>query len=417
MKKAKWMMGLAGLAASVLMLVTVFTGCNDDEPPALTLVSLTANGVDLNGATSATGIPVTSDILATFNVAVDQASTSAITLVRQFDSQNVPVTVTVNGNQVTIAPNSDFGTGSLFILTFGAGLKSADGKTLTAAIERNFTSQGTFAVPGAFAHFTFEDNATDIIGGRTPKANGTVGITYVTGRKAEAGKAASFNGTTSIIEYANGSQFMNNGSWALSIWVRPNSSLAKGQFVLGLGAFNGFQMEIFGSYNAFKLAAAYAHTNPAGAGKFSEDMWADGEGNLGWQGWTFSKDFRPAGMSAVIKDQWAHYVFVYNAATRVGTVYLNGERIKEQDFDNWPNDANPRFATGLSWRGAAPDVLDELALGFVHSRGGTLWDNEPWGNYDAPGANHFHGLMDDLIVYHKALTQAEVTAMYNSGKP
>ncbi|MFN8689766.1 MAG: Ig-like domain-containing protein, partial [Cyclobacteriaceae bacterium] len=170
MKKAKWMMGLAGLAASVLMLVTVFTGCNDDEPPALTLVSLTANGVDLNGATSATGIRVTSDILATFNVAVDQASTSAITLVRQFDSQNVPVTITVNGNQVTIAPNSDFGTGSLFILNFGAGLKSTEGKTLTAAIERNFTSEGTFAVPGAFAHFTFEDNATDIIGGRTPKA-------------------------------------------------------------------------------------------------------------------------------------------------------------------------------------------------------------------------------------------------------
>ncbi|MBX2946154.1 MAG: Ig-like domain-containing protein [Cyclobacteriaceae bacterium] len=415
MKKVKWMMSVLAVAA---VLATTMVGCNDDEPPALALVSLTANGIDLNAATSATGIPVGANIVATFNVAVDAATAnSAISLVRQFDSQNFPAAISVNGAEVTINPNTDFSTGTLFILTFGAGLKSAEGKTLTAAIERNFTSEGTFAVPGAVAHWTFEDNAVDIIGNRAPTATGTVAITYVAGRKADAGKAASFNGTTSIIEYANGDQLMNNGSWTMSLWVKPNSSLEKGQFVLGLGAFYGFQFEIFGSYNGFKLAASYAHTNPAGAGKFGEDLWADGEGNLGWQGWVFSKDFRPAGMNTVIKDQWAHYVFVYNATTRQGIIYLNGERIKEQDFDLWPDGTNPRFATGLSYRGEAPDVVNELALGFIHSRAGTMWDAEPWGGYDFPGANHFHGLMDDLIIYHKALTQAEITAMYNSGKP
>jgi hypothetical protein len=415
MKKVKWM--LSALLATGLM-VTVFMGCDEDEPPALTLVSLEADGIDLNAATSAVGVPVGATITAEFNVAVDAASaSSAISLVRDFDDAAFPAAVTVSGNTVTINPNDDFSTGTLFILTFGSGLKSTEDKALSTPIERNFTSEGTFAVPGAFAYWTFENDAVDIIGGRAPKADGTVDVTYVDGRKADAGKAASFNGTTSIIEYANGDQLMNNGSWTMSIWVKPNSSLEKGQFVVGLGAFYGFQFEIFGNYNGFKLAASYAHTNPAGAGGYNEDLWADGEGNLGWQGWVFSKDFRPAGMNTVIKDQWAHYVFVYNATSRQGIIYLNGERIKEQDFDLWPDDSNPRFTTGLKYRGAAPDVVNELALGFIQSRAGTMWDAEPWGGYDLPGANHFHGLMDDLIIYHKALTEAEITAMYNSGKP
>jgi hypothetical protein len=122
-------------------------------------------------------------------------------------------------------------------------------------------------------------------------------------------------------------------------------------------------------------------------------------------------------MNTVIKDKWAHYVFVYHAETRQGIIYLNGERIKEQDFDLWPEGDNKRFTTGLSYRGTAPEVVNELALGFIQSRAGTLWDAEPWGGYDFTGANHFHGLMDDLIIYHKALTAAEIGLMYNSGKP
>jgi hypothetical protein len=412
MKKAKLVFSM--MAAAAVMSAGLWSCSKDDEPPALALVSLEADGIDLNGATSATGVPVGATIVATFNVDVDPASTGAITLVRQVDSQNFPVTISVAGPVVTINPNNDFSTGTLFILTFGPGLKSTAGKTLSAPIERNFTSEGTFAAPGAIAHWTFEDDAVDIIGGRAP-INGTpIAITYVAGRKAEAGKAASFNGTTSIIEYANGDQLMNNGSWSLSVWVKPNSELGKGQFVIGLGAFYGFQFEIFGDYNAFKLAASYTN----GTDNFSEDLWADGTGNTGWQGWVFSKDFTPTGgMNVEIKDKWAHYVFVYNASTKQGIVYLNGERIKEQDFDLWPDGDPKHTTTGLRYRGAAPDVLNELALGFIHSRGGTLWDAEPWGGYDFPGANHFHGLMDDLIIYHRALTASEVTAMYNSGKP
>lgn len=414
MKTIKLLLSLMLVAGG---LATVLNGCGEDEKPALALTAITAGGVDLNGATSATGVPVNATIVATFNVAVDQASTSAITLTRQYDGVVVPTTITVNGAEVTIDANSDFGTGTLFILNIDKSLLSTDGQGMVNSTERNFTTVGTFAVPGAFAQWTFEDNTNDIIGSFDPSASQVVGITYVAGRKADAGKAASFNGTTSIIEISNGDQLMNNGSWTLSVWAKPTphtDDANKGHFVLGLGAFYGFQFEIFDGYNAFKLAASYTN----GTTNFGEDLWADGEGNLGWQGWTFSKDFKGVGgMNTVIKDKWSHYVFVYDATAKTGTVYLNGEKIKEQDFDNWPDGDAKRTTTGLKYRGVAPEVVNELAIGFIQSRAGTLWDAESWGGYDQASAKHFKGLMDDLIIYKKALTAGEITTMYNSGKP
>jgi len=419
MRTIKWMLSLLLVAGGF---ATVLNSCKEDEPPALALVSITAGGVDLNGATSGTAVPVNASIVATFNVAVDQATAStAISLLRNFDAATVATTITVNGAEVTIDPTDDYYGGALYLLNVDKSLTSTDGKPLATSFERSFSTIGTFEVPGAIAKWTFEDNANDVIGTKDPSASQIVGITYVAGRKADAGKAASFNGTTSIIEISNGDALMNNGNWSLSLWAKTNSTLAKGQFVLGLGAFYGFQMEISGGYNNFKMAASYAHNAPAGAGGFNEDLWADGEGKTkdkgDWQGWTFSKDFGTTTMSPVIKDVWANYVFVYNASAKTGTVYLNGEKIKEQDFDLWPDGTNQRFTTGLKWRGTMPDVQNELALGFIQTRAGSMWDAEPWGGYDQPGANHFHGLMDDLLIYHKVLTAGEVSTLYNSGKP
>ncbi|MBL7857684.1 MAG: Ig-like domain-containing protein [Cyclobacteriaceae bacterium] len=404
---------------------TLITSCDDDEPPALTLVSLTAGSIDLNGATSATGVPTGATITAEFSTEVDPASVSAITLERQFDAAAYASTITVDGKTVTINPNTDFSTGTLFILEFGAGLKSTGGKTLTTAIERNFSTEGTFAVPGAVAHWTFEDNANDIIGSYDAAAAQIVDITYAAGRKADAGKAASFNGTTSIIEISNGDQLMNTQNFTLSFWVKATEhtdNVDKGHFVMGLGAFYGFQFEIFGGYGGWKLATRYEFNNAGTINTITEDNAFNGDGkdatNGGWQGFAFTKDLTASGgPSAIIKDKWVHMVYTYNSTTKQGIYYANGEKMRELDFDLWPDGDNKTFITGLKYGGVEPDVKNELAFGFIQSRAGTLWDDEPWGGYAQASANHFKGLLDDVIIYHKVLTAAEVTSMYNSGKP
>ncbi|MCZ8356068.1 MAG: Ig-like domain-containing protein [Cyclobacteriaceae bacterium] len=402
-----------------LLAATALWSCSEDDPAALTLVSLTAEGIDLNGATTPSNVPTDAVIIAEFSTEVDPASAAgAISLLRDYDDTNVDLDIQVSGKTVTITPETSLTTGALYALNVTTGLKSTGNQPATN-VSRNFNTEGTFAVPGAIAHWTFEDSPNDIFGTFNAAASGVVDITYAASRRAEAGKAASFNGTTSIIEIPNGDDLMNNGDWVVSFWVKPSSANSKesGHFVFGLSGSKGFQYEIFGNYMGAKLAASYAHTNTP-PGTTSEDLWCDGEGNLGWQGWTFSKDFTGSGgLDEVIKDKWVHIVCMYNSTTRVGVMYINGEKVKEQDFDLWPNGDNKRFVTGLQYSGQSPNFTNDLAFGFICSRASTEFDAESWGNYASPTSNHFQGLLDDVIIYHKLLTPAEITLMYNSGKP
>jgi hypothetical protein len=424
MTKLKWMAGTLLLASAVML---VPTSCNDEEAPALTLVSLTANGIDLNGSTSANGVPTVATITAEFSTEVDATTVDAISLIRDYDAAAYDVEVTVAGKIVTIVPIDNFSTGTLFNLSFGSGLKSTQGKVLTTGIDRTFNTEGTFAVPGAFAQWTFEDDANDVIGSFDPAASGIVDITYVAGRNAASGKAASFNGTTSIIEIPNGDQLMHDGDWAISFWLKTalhTDNVDKGHFVMGLGAFYGFQFEVYGGYGGWKLATRYAFNNTTTQTEetTTEDNGFNGDGkqadNGGWQGFPFTKDLTASGgPAAIIKENWAHIVYVYNASLKTGTYYANGEKMRELDFDLWPDGDNKRFVSGTKYGGVAPEVVNELAFGFIQSRAGTLWDAEPWGGYDMEGANHFKGLLDDVIIYFKPLSAAEVTLMYNSGKP
>ncbi|NTV84466.1 MAG: LamG domain-containing protein, partial [Bacteroidales bacterium] len=140
--------------------------------------------------------------------------------------------------------------------------------------------------------------------------------------------------------------------------------------------------------------------------------------NGGWQGWSFCKDLTGSGgVAGLIKDKWANIVCVYNGTTREGIMYINGEKMKAFDFDLWPEGDVKRGVVGMKYGGTAPDVLPELAFGFIQSRAGTLWDGEPWGGYDFPDANHFDGKLDDIRIFHKPLTDTEISLMYASEKP
>ncbi len=404
----------------IIGLVTINSCKNDDEEaPALTLSTLMANNADLNGATAPSDVDLDAVITASFSTEIDAmtATITNISLIREYDDQDLTINISASGKNVTITPLEPFGTGTMYTLNIGVGLTSQGGKNLSQPITRSFTTLGTFVVPGAIAQWTFEDNANDVIGNHNPSANGIVDITYDASRNDASGMAATFNGSTSIIEIPNGDQLMNTDDFTLSFWVKTNSTdKTSGHFVMGLGAFYGFQFEIFGDYGGCKLAASYEYNKNDTLGGFSEDLWCDATGNLGWQGWVYSKDMSGSGgLAALIKDQWAHIVCVYNSTTKQGIMYINGERVKEQDFDLWPDGANQRYTTGLKYRGEAPEVVNDLAFGFIQSRAGELWDAETWGGYDFPEANHFKGQLDDIIIYHKVLTPEEITLMYNSG--
>jgi hypothetical protein len=403
------------LLTNVLLLAAAFslmlTSCKKDPDP-LALESLMAGTIDLNGATSPTNVPVNPTIVATFNVDVDPATATAanITMVQDYDDASVALTITASGKTITIVPQANLGTGALYQLSFGAGLKSVDALAITP-LQRTFTTEGTFAPAGAVAHYTFEDNANDIIGNYDPATADIIDITYTASRKTAAGKAATFNGTTSLIEIPNGDQLMNSTSFTIAFWVKTNSAdKTNGHFVMGLAGWFGIQYEIFGGYDGSKFAIQYQHAT----GTAAEDMWFPALADLGWQGWTYAKSLTVAEMTAKLKDNWLNVVYTYNGPTKVGTLYFDGVKMKSFDFNLWPDGDAKRGVTGLQYAGVAQG--NKWALGFIQGRNNRTISDD-WADYANPANNHFKGQLDDIRIWHKTLTENEILLMYNSEKP
>ncbi len=414
MKKRIFLLSITTVLAAAL----VFVGCKK-SPTQIDLGTLMAGSIDLNGATAPTGVPVKPTITATFNTAVDATTATAtnITLTEDYDTVSIALTISVSGSVVTITPTSSLANGALYTLDIMSGLKATDGKTLTA-INRSFTTEGSFLPAGYVAYWNFEGNANDQTG--TYNASNSIGITYVAGRNTTAGQAASFNGTTSLIEIPNGDVLEKTSDFSISFWMKcDTANTNRDEFVLGLSGWYGFQFEYNTNVYAvtppqigqIKLAAQYSLSNGTSA---SQDLWFDGTGNLGWVGWTYCKDLvsnNGTGVNGLLAEQWANVVCTYNHATKIGTIYINGVVMKTQDFNLYGDPMD--LATGLVWDGATGN--NSFVLGFIQDKNSpTIPDS--WADYTVTTNGHYKGLLDDVVIYHKALNARLVTLMYNSGK-
>ena len=407
---------------SCAMAATVFLySCdNEDDPIAFTLVSLTAGDIDLNGATTATGVPADASIVATFSKEVS-ASDLEITLLQDYDDANFNITTSVDGSTVTITTEG-LGSGALYELNL-AKVVAADGDLLPAT-GRTFSTAGFFVPAGTLAYWPFDGDANDAIGSFDPSASGIVALTFGEGVDGNANSAGVFDGDATIVEIPNGDQLMNTSDFTLSFWVKlnPNGHVdaggnPAGHFVMGLGAFNGFQMEIPSNLGAVVMPVMFELED--GSTRTGGNLFFNGDGifrdNGGWEGSDFRADLTASGgVAALLTDKWALMTYVFNSATKQRQLYIDGELMQSDNFSLLPEGTPERSIIGLKYAGVAPDVVNELAFGFVQSRAGTMWDAEPWGGYDFPTANHFKGSLDEVRIFHKTLTADEIRLMYES---
>jgi hypothetical protein len=402
---------LSLLFATLLISVVVHSCKKDPLPPALS--SLMAGTIDLNGATSPANVPVMPTITATFNVPVDPATVTAanITMIQDYDDAPITLDLTLDDKVITITPTAELGTGSLYLLDFTSGLKSTDGLALTA-VQRTFTTEGAFSPSGAIAHFTFEDNANDIIGAYDPLTADIIDITYTASRNAAAGKAATFNGTTSIIEVPNGDDLMNT-TFSMAYWIKTNSAgKTSAHFVMGLAAWYGFYIEMFGAYDGAQIKIQFQQANQTIS---SDDaMWFPALADVSFSGWTYAKSLTIAEMTALLKDTWLHVVFTYDGPTKVATLYYNGVKMKSFDFNLYPTNHALKGAIGPKYAGLP--VGNNLALGFIQGRNNRIV-TDAWADYADAANSHFKGQLDDIRFWHKTITASEVLLMYNSEKP
>ena len=353
---------LMSVVISIFTLTFLSQCTKKNEEVSLSLSSITAGTSDLNGATSPTNVAVDAVIMATFSTDIDPASVTASTVVlkRDYDDSVMAATATVSGKTITVTPTDHFGNGTKYLVDFDGTVKSTGGKMLGQTEERAFTTVGFFAPAGAFAYWNFDGNANDQMGNFNPSANGIIGLTFVAARKDSAGQAAKFDGSTTLVEIPNGDQLAKTSDFTLSFWVKEDSTGKRDQFVMGLAAWYGFQFEINNNGNGglgeCKLAAQYELSGDTTSA--SQDLWFNGgssgttKDNGGWKGWTFCKDLSSnngTGVNGLLAERWADVVCVYNSATKVGTIYINGEKMKEQDFNLYGTDHPLYNATGLTF--------------------------------------------------------------------
>ncbi|MBK6265051.1 Ig-like domain-containing protein [Marivirga sp. S37H4] len=435
MKKTKYLMG------AFLLSALVFAGCdNDDEgsAPELTVEAITATGTsldtgeettkDLNAATSATDVPPDAVFEITFNKEVDASTATASNITITSDGAASTTNVSADGSVITVTPTEELIQGTDYTLTITSGIAGSDGGAFTNTT-RTFKTAGRLPVEAPqsntqVAYWKFDGDASDEMDNYE---DGTeVEIDYQTDRFGTIASTAYFNGDASIIEVPNAASLMNDtDDFTVSFWAKTETENhvnengdPTGMFVFGLGAHYGIQYEIFDSYDGSKFAISYETEDGTTVG---EDMWFPSEAtdntNGGWQGWDYAKSLSPEQMQNIIKDTWYNVIYSYDATEKKGSLYFNGELMKSFDFDLWPEEDVKTSVKGVTYRGQAPEVVDELAFGFVQSRAGTLWDAEPWGGYDIPTSKHFKGWLDDFRIFHTAYSAEDVTNLYNAEKP
>jgi hypothetical protein len=281
------------------------------------------------------------------------------------------------------------------------------------------SAEDPFVPRDVMAHYKFEGDASDDNATFNPLPEDVIDMTYGDSHNSAAGKAANFNGSTSLIEIANCEQLLTHKDFSIAFWIRANSQ-RQGHFVMGLAGPKGFHFEI--DSNVWTAPTKYVklvQVYDAVDSLVHEDQIWDGNGstkkNGGWQGVNVNKKTE-GNIAPYFADAWAHVVVTYNSKTRVNAMFVNGEKVKETDFDLWPSWDARRNIVGVAYDGQ-PAPADKLALGFIQSRQSNVLKNKPWANYKDQYSNHFWGQMDDLWIFARALTDIEAMQLYNSEKP
>lgn len=411
------------IALTIIFVAALLENCTKEKaaPSPLKIVSVTTDaGVDLNSSTQATDVPLNASVIVVFDQPVDttQANLGSISL--NANSAVVLSKMTVDGSTVTIKPKANLTTGTVETVSITSELKGTNGAGTTAADITFKTFGHTYIAPpqanNQLSYFSFSGNMSDEVGTHTPAAAAIKDLTFTTDRFGFAGLTGNFNGSTSLVEIPHGEQYLANNSFTFSFWVKANAT-KNGQFVLGLGAWTGFYMELASDWTWLRFTNQFVG---AGSVSSTEDNFFHGNGvtgsNGGWQGWTFQSTV-PGGVGATyFKDKWAHVVSTYDAATKLATIYINGEKVKQQDFNLWSDNNLEKTFTGVTFAGNLTGGGNTLALGFIQGSQNRII-TDTWADPSNLYSEHFQGQMDDIRIFKVALTAVEVSSLYSSEKP
>ncbi|MCX6924019.1 MAG: protein kinase, partial [Verrucomicrobia bacterium] len=234
----------------------------------------------------------------------------------------------------------------------------------TWLVARNlWVTKGITPPPGLVSWWPGEGSGRDVVGNN----DGTLfNVTYTNG---EVGQAFVFNGTDSYVLVPSSANLNPTGSFSIEAWVYPQQNPPEGAVLVTKWGDTGE----FENQRSFTLSLLPGRALNFGISD-SDHQW-DGA----FQAF-------PTDPGAVTAQAWNHVAAVYDQSSGTRRIFVNGEQVKS------------RTDTPITiCSGEAP-----LTLG-AHSRGG------------GQIIGHFSGLLDEVSLYHRALSAEEIQAIYNAG--
>ena len=212
------------------------------------------------------------------------------------------------------------------------------------------------ATNGLIGWWPFNGNANDE---GSNGNHGTVsGATLTTDRNGVANQAYSFDGVNDFIDAGSSISFSN---FTISTWVYLNSYSS---------ALNALVSKISTNFQNFELGINSNSSTPANVPSMS---WGTGST---WQSINSTQAFPVT--------EWHHLVVSYNSSN-IMTIYFDGNAVSTSSATSYTNVAN--FKT---YFGARPNTQGISTTTFFHN-----------------------GKLDDIGIWNRALTQQEITNLYN----
>ncbi len=220
---------------------------------------------------------------------------------------------------------------------------------------------------GLVGYWPFNGNANDESGNTN---NGTVnGSTLTTDRFGNSNSAYDFNGLNNLIRIPHQNSLNLIGDYSISVWYKGNyqNIFNNGWDFIAKRDDNG---------NCCSPNVPYQVYIPFNGTNYAVPVMVYANGN-----YTFSS---PPNTSPISLDQWQNLI-ITNTSDLL-KFYINGELI---------------FSENISSTLRAPNTAD-LLIGSVNRELGAEWMN---------------GKLDDIGIWNRALTQQEITNIYNSSLP
>lgn len=248
------------------------------------------------------------------------------------------------------------------------------------------TNPSTIAAANLVAYFPFDSESASISSGSGITFNKKSGAaTFALGRRGNAYKGST---SAAYLEYnvATANIFKSMSEYTYALWIKcpaPTGGAASA-FALNGGDANmgNLNFIVESQSNADSLALKPYLYN-------STTVWK------GQDFWQFNRAF--------LSDKWVHIVSSYNKTTSTMSIYANGVLIKSgiRYADGEVNGVQPKLGA-LTF---GTDMTKFIIGAWPKLAAGTATDS--WMIY-------YPGMIDELRIYNKALTDTEVKALYDA---